>query len=220
MRPRPSPYLQVEELQAVELVEDVVRQGRETAAVHVEALELLQSAEGTPLQPAQARVVTQIQLLQIPQLAEGPRLDPRDVVGEQPQNLMQENISFILDATVPNGPRLHPIRPFLSYLSSEAKRANSELRDPVVLEEYALRLVGHSRRYSGEVLRLAAHSHWSRVAHAKVRARRRQTWLAEDQPHQQPQGETAYRNGVASLNRRQTVNTPRLFGILAGKITL
>ena len=35
------PYLQIEELQAVELVEYVVGQGSEPAAVHVEALELL-----------------------------------------------------------------------------------------------------------------------------------------------------------------------------------
>lgn len=69
-------------------------QGRETTAVHMEALELLKSAEGSPLQPAEARIVTQIQLLQIPQLTEGPRLNPRDVVGEQPQNLMQENVFY------------------------------------------------------------------------------------------------------------------------------
>lgn len=91
MQSRPSPYLQIEELQAVEFVEDVMRQGRETTAVHMEALELLKSAEGSPLQPAQSRIVTQIQLLQVPQLTEGPSLNPRNVVGEQPQNLMQEN---------------------------------------------------------------------------------------------------------------------------------
>lgn len=34
-------YLQVEELQAVKLVEDVMGQGSEPTAVHVEALELL-----------------------------------------------------------------------------------------------------------------------------------------------------------------------------------
>lgn len=34
------PYLQIEELQAVKLVENVMGQGREPAAVHVEALEL------------------------------------------------------------------------------------------------------------------------------------------------------------------------------------
>ena len=88
---------------------------------------------------------------------------------------------------------LCPLLHTLSYLSSEAKRANSELRDPVVLEKHALRLVGHSDRDGGEVLRLAAHSHGRRVAHAQVRARRCRTWLAEDQPHHQPKGETAWR---------------------------
>lgn len=78
-----------------------------------------------------------------------------------------------------------------SHLSSEAERANSELRDAVVLEKHALRLVGHSDRDGGEVLRLAAHSHGSRVAHAQVRARRCRTRLAEDQPHHQPERETA-----------------------------
>lgn len=78
-------------------------------------------------------------------------------------------------------------------MSAEAKRANSELRDPVVLEEHALGLIGHSDRDGGEVLRLAAHGHGSRVAHAVMRARRRRTWLAEDQPHHQPEGETAWR---------------------------
>lgn len=84
-----STYLQIEEVQAVEFVEDVMGQGRETTAVHMEALELLKSAEGSPFQPAETRIVTEIQLLQIPQLTEGPCLDPRNVVGEQPQNLMQ-----------------------------------------------------------------------------------------------------------------------------------
>lgn len=86
-----SPYLQIEELQAVKLVEDVMGQGIEPAAVHVEALELLEAAEGSPLQPVEIGVVPQVQLLQIPQLTEGPCLNPRDIVGEQPQNLMQEN---------------------------------------------------------------------------------------------------------------------------------
>lgn len=57
------------------------------AAVHVEALELLQATKGAPFQPVEARVVPQVQLLQIPQLAEGPCLNPCDVVGKQPQNL-------------------------------------------------------------------------------------------------------------------------------------
>lgn len=67
-------------------------QGSELAAVHVEALELLEAAEGSPLQPVEVRVVPQVQLLQVPQLTEGPCFNPRDVVGEKPQNLMQENV--------------------------------------------------------------------------------------------------------------------------------
>lgn len=66
-------------------------QGSEPAAVHVEALELLKSAESSPLKPVKAGVVSQIQLLQVPQLTESTCLNPCDVVGEQPQNL-QENI--------------------------------------------------------------------------------------------------------------------------------
>lgn len=205
----PSTYLQVEELQAVEFVEDVVGQGREVTAVHMEALELLKSAEGSPLQPAEARVVPQVQLLQIPQLTEGACLNPRDVVGEQPQNLRQESGFYFrsVSASFPAAPHaLSPARSLLSYLRSEAKRTNSELRDPVVLEEDALRLIGHSRRDSGEVLRLAAHSHGGRVAHAQMRARRCRTGLAEDQPHQQPQGETACKDGVV----KSQTNIPRL----------
>lgn len=90
------PYLQIEELQAIQFVEDVMGQGRETTAVHMEALEFLKSAEGSPLQPAEAWIVTQIQLLQIPQLTEGPCLNPCDVVGEKPQNLMQERVFYYL----------------------------------------------------------------------------------------------------------------------------
>lgn len=81
------PYLQVEELQAVELVEDVMGQGSEPTAVHMEALELLESAESSPLQPVKVRVVPQVQLLQVPQLTKSPSLNPCDVVGEKPQNL-------------------------------------------------------------------------------------------------------------------------------------
>ena len=80
-------YLQIEELQAVEFVEDVVGQGLQPAAVHVQALELLQAPEGSSLQPMEARVVSQVQLLQVPHLAEGPPLDPGQVVGEEPQDL-------------------------------------------------------------------------------------------------------------------------------------
>lgn len=37
-------------------------------------------------------VVPEVQLLQVPQLTEGPSFNPRDVVGEQPQNLIQRKI--------------------------------------------------------------------------------------------------------------------------------
>lgn len=90
---------------------------------------------------------------------------------------------------LPPSPPLHS----RSYLSSKAKRANSELRDPVVLEEHALRFIGHSNRDGGEVLSLAAHRHRRRVAHTQVRARRSRIRLTEDQPHHQPEGETAWR---------------------------
>lgn len=189
-------YLQIEELQAVELVEDVMGQGSEAAAVHVEALELLKSAESSPLQPVKVRIVPQVQLLQVPHLTEGPCLNPRDVVGEQPQNLRTNGtvIVFLISINMENGLKHAEIFKSIgyvgrdmflsspvctrSYLSSEAKRANSKLHDPVVLEEHTLRLIGHSDRDGGEVLRLAAHSHRRRVAHTVMRARRSRTWLA------------------------------------------
>ena len=91
------PYLQIEELQAVEFVEDVVGQGLQPAAVHVQTLELLQAPEGSALQPMEARVVSQVQLLQVPHLAEGSSLDPRQVVGEQPQDLaVQEGRDMLM----------------------------------------------------------------------------------------------------------------------------
>lgn len=89
------PYLQVQELQTVKLVEDVMWQGSEPTAVHVEALELLKATEGSPFQSVKVRVIPQIQFLQVPQLTEGSCLNPRDVVGEQPQNLKEENIHNI-----------------------------------------------------------------------------------------------------------------------------
>ena len=63
-------------MQAVKLVEDVMGQGVELAAMHVETLELLQTPEGAPFQPVQVRVVSKVQLLQVPQLAEGTSLNP------------------------------------------------------------------------------------------------------------------------------------------------
>lgn len=82
-----APYLQIEEMQAVQLVEDVMRQGSELAAVHVEALELLKPTESSSFQPVKVGVVPQVQLLQVPELTESPCLNPGDVVGEKPQNL-------------------------------------------------------------------------------------------------------------------------------------
>ncbi len=84
--------LQVEEIQAVELVEDVMGKGGQPAAVHVEALELLQAAESSTLKALQVRVVTQIELLQITHLAECTTLNPGNVVGEEPQNLVCDEL--------------------------------------------------------------------------------------------------------------------------------
>lgn len=79
--------LQVEELQAVELVKDVMGEGSQAATVHVEALELLQATESSALKAVQVRVVAQIELLQITELAECTSLNPGYVVGEEPQHL-------------------------------------------------------------------------------------------------------------------------------------
>lgn len=79
-------YLQVEELQAVELVEEIVGESRQLAAMHVQALQLLQAPERSTFQALQ-RVVAQIQLLQHPEVAEGSGLDPCDVVAVQPKHL-------------------------------------------------------------------------------------------------------------------------------------
>ena len=82
-------YLQVEELQAVQLEEEVVGERGQLAAVHVQALQLLQTPEGASLQDPQGGVVPQVQLLQHAEVTEGPRLDPGDVVSVQPQHLGQ-----------------------------------------------------------------------------------------------------------------------------------
>lgn len=44
-------YLQVEELQAVQLVEEVMGESGQLAAMHVQALQLLQAPERTTFQP-------------------------------------------------------------------------------------------------------------------------------------------------------------------------
>lgn len=79
-------YLQVKELQAVQLVEEVVGESGQLAAVHVQALQLLQTPERPTFQSLQ-RVIPQIQLLQHPEVTEGSTLDPGDVVAIQPKHL-------------------------------------------------------------------------------------------------------------------------------------
>lgn len=73
-------YLQVEELQAVQLVEEVMGESSQLAAMHVQALQLLQAPEGSTFQALQW-VIAQIELLQHPQVTEGSGLDPCDVVA-------------------------------------------------------------------------------------------------------------------------------------------
>lgn len=73
-------YLQVEELQAVQLVEEVMGESGQLAAMHVQALQLLQTPEGSTFQTLQ-RVIAQVELLQHPQATEGAGLDPCDVVA-------------------------------------------------------------------------------------------------------------------------------------------
>ena len=74
-------YLQVEKLQAVQLVEEVMGESSQLAAVHVQALQLLQAPEGSTFQVSQRGVIAQIQLLQHPEVTEGPGLNPCDVVA-------------------------------------------------------------------------------------------------------------------------------------------
>lgn len=75
-----SRYLQVEKLQAVQLVEEVMGESGQLAAVHVQALQLLQSSESSTFQTPQQWIITQIQLLQNPEVTEGPGFDPCDIV--------------------------------------------------------------------------------------------------------------------------------------------
>lgn len=58
----------------------------------MEALKLLQATESSTLKAVQVRVVAQIELLQIAQLAECTSLNPGDVVGEEPQNLVCDGL--------------------------------------------------------------------------------------------------------------------------------
>lgn len=80
-------YLQVEELQTVQFVEEIMGESCQLAAMHVQALQLLQAPEGSTFQVSQRGVITQIQFFQHPEVAKGPSLDPCDVVAIQPKNL-------------------------------------------------------------------------------------------------------------------------------------
>lgn len=79
-------YLQVKELQTVQLVEEVVGESGQLAAMHVQALQLLQAPECPTFQSLQW-VIAQIELLQHPEVTEGSTLDPCDVVAIQPKHL-------------------------------------------------------------------------------------------------------------------------------------
>lgn len=80
-------YLQVEKLEAVQLVEDVMGESGQLAAMHVQALQLLQAPECSTFQVPQQRVVAQVQLLQDPEVAESSGLNPCNVVSIQPKHL-------------------------------------------------------------------------------------------------------------------------------------
>lgn len=86
MRLNAALYLQVEELQAVQLVEEVMGESGQLAAMHVQALQLLQAPEGSTFQALQ-RVVAEIELLQHPEVTERPALNPCDVVAVKPKHL-------------------------------------------------------------------------------------------------------------------------------------
>ena len=74
-------YLQIEKLQTVQFVEEIMRESSQLAAVHVQALQLLQTPEGSTFQVPQWGVIAQIQLFQHPEVTEGPGLNPCDVVA-------------------------------------------------------------------------------------------------------------------------------------------
>lgn len=61
-------------------------ESRQLAAMHVQALQLLQAPERSTFQVLQ-RVVTQVQLLQHPEVTEGSGFNPCDVVAIQPKHL-------------------------------------------------------------------------------------------------------------------------------------
>lgn len=130
--------LEVEVLQADQAAEDGAGQAAELAAVEVQGLQPLQALEGVRLQGAQVPVVAQVQLLERLQVAEGARVDGREVVGEEPQG----------EQAGPEG-------------------AGPQRADEVVLQEEALRAGRQGPRHRREVVGLAAHGGRRRVAGAE-----------------------------------------------------
>lgn len=128
-------FLEVEVLQADQAAEDVAGQAAELAAVQVQRLQPLQALEGVRLQRAQVPIVTEVQLLQGLQVAEGARVDGGEVVGEEPQG----------EQVGPEG-------------------ARPQRADEVVLEEESLGAGRQGQRHRGEVVGLAAHGGRGRVA--------------------------------------------------------
>lgn len=72
------------------------------------------------------------------------------------------------------------------YLCLKAEGVCAKLCNAVVLQENALRVVGHTSWNYGEVLRLAADRHGRRVTHTQSGARTHPAWLHHHQPQNQP----------------------------------
>lgn len=53
-------YLQVEKLQAVQLVEEVMGESGQLATMHVQALQFLQAPEGSTFQVPQRGIIAQV----------------------------------------------------------------------------------------------------------------------------------------------------------------
>lgn len=130
-------YLQVEELQAVQLVEEVVGESGQLAAMHVQALQLLQAPERPAFQPLQW-VITQIKLLQHPEVTEGSTLDPGDVVAIQPKHLHGRRSKKNRMRLTRRKPERWKGQNRYLYLRLKAEGVRAELRDAVVLQEHAL----------------------------------------------------------------------------------
>lgn len=144
-------YLQVEELQAVQLVEEVVGESGQLAVMHMQALQLLQAPECPAFQSLQ-RVIAQIKLLQHPEVTEGSALDPCDVIAVQPKHLCRR-WRKPGDETSKGSKKTRgkPKRQYF-YLRLKAKGVRAKLCDAVVLQEDALRVVGDAGWDYGEVL--------------------------------------------------------------------